>query len=710
MKSIFSFILLLFTIVTCLYTKPPWENFNNLNQVNRILPDGESLWVATTGGVIRINKNTEERLYLDRANANLPDNTIVSLAKGADGRIWMGGGNFGIAYYSGNSVHRFDEAGMEILNNCSANCMTIDKNGDLWFASIYYLVKFDGVALKYWQTGNIIMSDNSISDIEMDAQGKIWISGSWGLAKVESDTINYNPEIKFHVSALNFDSGGRLWMGTSRKGLVCYDGNKYKYYDTTNSKLKSNIIIDFTIDKDDNLWISSDSGLTKFNLSNSVNYPLSKINIEDDYIIDIVFDDGIIWLGTFRNGLIKFDGDSFSLINLNYCSLCNNYIADLGIDSYGNKYIASDCINKVGTNGRWEVIAPEIPKTFYNAVNCTADGNIWIGKYFSAFSQTDSSIIVYKDGEIKSFDSATARAAKYSVNVIINDNSDNIWFGTEGGLFVYKNNEWVSYNKSNTPLTTNIIRDLKFDGSGNVWGTCANEFGINNGCIFKFDGKEWHVYQNVLGSNKSNFFDALAIDSKNIIWTTIRDSGNIVGIDYGEGLLSFDGAKWTQYNIKNSGLPANTLFDIFIDNQDNIWAGTMAGGMAVFDGNTKWETYDVSNSGISNNTINVIKQDKDGRLWIGHNRGGVSVFNRNVTSVKEPDESNAGQIVLSPNPVIDFICLDSRLSQYKIEIYSALGEKIMESEYREYIDASAIRAGVYFLKAGKYTCKFVKIY
>ena len=54
----------------------------------------------------------------------------------------------------------------------------------------------------------------------------------------------------------------------------------------------------------------------------------------------------------------------------------------------------------------------------------------------------------------------------------------------------------------------------------------------------------------------------------------------LIGPKDGNGIIKFDGSEWENYNISNSGLSSNTVFNIVVDEEDNIWCGTYNGGLA----------------------------------------------------------------------------------------------------------------------------------
>ena len=64
---------------------------------------------------------------------------------------------------------------------------------------------------------------------------------------------------------------------------------------------------------------------------------------------------------------------------------------------------------------------------------------------------------------------------------------------------------------------------------------------------------------------------------------------------------------------------ADYIVDIFEDSNGNLWFGTMAKGVARYDG--KSLTYITTDDGLSGNAVVSISEDKDGNLWFGTHSG-----------------------------------------------------------------------------------------
>ena len=110
----------------------------------------------------------------------------------------------------------------------------------------------------------------------------------------------------------------------------------------------------------------------------------------------------------------------------------------------------------------------------------------------------------------------------------------------------------------------------------------------------------------------SDYIYTIAIDSQGNKW-----------IGTNEGLVKFDGVRWTVYKTLNSGLPSNYVYAIAIDSQGTKWIGTNE-GLARFDG-VNWAVYKTSSLDFPSDNVYTIAIDSEGTKWIGTN-GGVAVY------------------------------------------------------------------------------------
>lgn len=107
----------------------------------------------------------------------------------------------------------------------------------------------------------------------------------------------------------------------------------------------------------------------------------------------------------------------------------------------------------------------------------------------------------------------------------------------------------------------------------------------------------------------------------NVINDIIQDKKGYMWFATQVGISRFDGYVFNNYGISD-GLPVNETESILEDSKGRIWAGTLGGGIAIFD-KGKW-TYKNKNLGLCDDFIIDLFEDKEGFIWCISQQKGVS--------------------------------------------------------------------------------------
>lgn len=211
------------------------------------------------------------------------------------------------------------------------------------------------------------------------------------------------------------------------------------------------------------------------------------------------------------------------------------------------------------------------------------DGYKWFGTNAGGMSR-------YKDGDWKTYFPMHG-LADYWIYTFANDHDGGLWIGTWAGANYLnrKTGEFKTYVKE---LINEWVYGLAVDSKGVVW------FGTEGG-VTRYDGKEWVSWNHQDGIGGDNP-DALPFSRNTGLGTRARHDLGVMA----------------------SGKPTynpNYVFSMLADNQDNIWAGTWGGGVAVYkDG--KWTNL-MEKDGLAGNIVYSLAQDEDGIYWFGTNKG-----------------------------------------------------------------------------------------
>jgi hypothetical protein len=150
------------------------------------------------------------------------------------------------------------------------------------------------------------------------------------------------------------------------------------------------------------------------------------------------------------------------------------------------------------------------------------------------------------------------------------------------------------------------VWDVLGDSQGNIW--VATNTGIR---LYTAGG--WDYLTDREGVRPATATYALTEDHNGRIW--------IGGL---HGLTLFDRNRFVAtFTTANSGLPANAIRTLFVDSNNDLWAGTDV-GLARFDG-LGWTTYTTA-QGLPHNTIFDLDQPGTGHLAIS-TANGLSLYN-----------------------------------------------------------------------------------
>ncbi|GEM_PF-3408436 len=253
------------------------------------------------------------------------------------------------------------------------------------------------------------------------------------------------------------------------------------------------------------------------------------------------------------------------------------------------------------------------------------------------------------------------------VRDFMQDVQGNMWVGlgdsdsADGGIIVFSSglDSIRIFQKSNSNLPTNNIKNFALDKEGNLW-TCFYNTGSNpvTGAA-KYDGDSWSSFTQlnspIIESCKSigvgpdnkvyyNSKDTTLVYEDNQ-WKTLLlkvDGHNLIDIqsfasdfkgspvflkdprEFSSAVFLNKGTKWEMLSTTNDGgLFSTFVSGITTDTEGNLWA-TGWHGAGKFDGNS-W-TYFNYLDGLADNYSWTVHGASDGTVWFGTNKKGVTRF------------------------------------------------------------------------------------
>ncbi|WP_316816102.1 two-component regulator propeller domain-containing protein [Pedobacter nyackensis] len=261
----------------------------NYKVVSSIIEDdNNNLWVGTEGGGINFyNKKTGLFSYYTHSekdpNSITADN-VKTMLMDKSGGLWVGLHDGGLNYLNTKSYpYRFKKfisgPDVETLSSNRVVSLLQDKNGYIWIGTsrggLNRLNPATGKINRITQNvkgiGDIIYTISASQN-----NSRILIGSDAGLAELDISSFQSRPivfnnnatgNVSVSVLSIYTKPGGELWVGTEGDGLYRYNllTKKSKHYGIAEG-LPNDVIYGILPDTKNNLWLSTNSGLTQLDV------------------------------------------------------------------------------------------------------------------------------------------------------------------------------------------------------------------------------------------------------------------------------------------------------------------------------------------------------------------------------------------------------------------------------------------------------------
>ncbi len=283
MKNLIILNLLLFLTINCSesekITKPDsepiepiWESFvvptGNIRTIE--MDNNDNLIVGTEDQGVHIKMGNQWQSFTE--DDGLFSNGIQCIAVNKNNLIYVG--HDYSRFEVGISV--FDGENWEILSLSDTiptypyddvHSITFDENNVLWVA-------FHGGQIHFYYHNSWYDVANETKTFGTGTQGKIAFDNNgvlWGNG--EDTSFKFDGTVwqellydghRLDSYTLTVDQDDLVWFGSWRNGIYVYNGPEIQLFTVENSGLPSNRIHYLITDKKNDKWITSDSGLTKY--------------------------------------------------------------------------------------------------------------------------------------------------------------------------------------------------------------------------------------------------------------------------------------------------------------------------------------------------------------------------------------------------------------------------------------------------------------
>ena len=289
------------------------------NWIRQMAMDGDNLWLATNAGLVKYNKLTGEHTTYTRFNNGLCSDDLISVTC-RNGKVLVGSYDNGVSEFDGRVFRNYNRYNTPFFTNQSFEEVLYDSDGNLWLGGLYYIYKYDGIAWeKYTQPQALFSSWVAYSALKQSADGTIWFCSNGPNFDGSLGYITKDQEVKTVTTRycdaynMDIDKQGNVWFNDTFNGILCYDGNSTKLFNSKNSplpeygKLRT---LGLAVDVDNNVWFGCNNLLYKYDGAEFTSYQLPT----DARVTDLLIDGKAIWVATRVDGLFRFEDEQFERI------------------------------------------------------------------------------------------------------------------------------------------------------------------------------------------------------------------------------------------------------------------------------------------------------------------------------------------------------------------------------------------------------------
>jgi signal transduction histidine kinase/ligand-binding sensor domain-containing protein/DNA-binding response OmpR family regulator len=598
--------------------------------------------------------------YSEDSKSPIPDNSVKFINADSENNIWIGTQK-GLTFINHTSIG-VDKPVLEnmFLNKAFTSFMEISRQ--IWFGTngtgILIFDKDSRLAENINTENNRFLKSDHITSIYRNRTRNILVGFENAGIMITDSSAEKWENVPFHGSSLDQiyeDRYNQLWLTALEFGLTRYDPVRHlsKFYVMTPDEIKPLTDLErpqFFEDSQNHLWIGlHGSGLSLYKREKDSfeffrNDPKDPNSISSNIVHCITEDKtGQLWLGTGQvlGGLEKVilnnSGFEHYLPEAERINILDNVTRALMEDNNKFLWVAT----KAGRIHLFDSTLRQVKTFIYlpgieeksvrnNSYVFFQDrrGYLWIGSKGYGLSVSTVPVkrkpLNYNELKFKRFEYQSADTLSIGNNNIYSicqDKDESIWIGTYGnGLSILKNPyspvpEFIRINQENSNLSSNLIRHIMFDSSGNLW--IATTFGLN---FLSRELIEKGVYQFKVFLRNPSVETSLSYND--IIHIFEDSSGRIWFGTFGGGVDLLERIENQNAIFRHFGSEDNPgfgiIYGILEDNMKNIWLSTESGLTRLNPESGEKEIYNNFNGlGFNSFSENTCYKRSDGSLVFG---------------------------------------------------------------------------------------------
>lgn len=344
---------------------------------------------------------------------------------------------------------------------------------------------------------------------------------------------------------------------------------------------------------------------------------------------------GFMWIGT-KNGLDRFDGISVKTFH------CRDEQAGRGNNNIGAIYEDEKQQLWVGTdrgvyiyNPRSEqfaaltILSPNgvMVEDWVQTITGDKQGNIWI-------LVPNQGVFKYKDGKIEYYSVTNHNGDKEKLPL-------SLMVTSKGKVVVGTNNQGLFIYDPQTNLFRKVASKTQaLKPLDNVMAQYMDELPDGSIGVVTRLGDLYRIDLATLTMSEIKFSKA-----GNVFLYSLKCVDNALWLGTSEGIFAIDlitggETELSRTTMGDRSISDNTITALFVDRANNVWAGTMFGGVNhIQRSGLIFEKYgaDVTQRGLSSNHVRGLAADSQGKIWIGTEEAGLNILDPKTGAItKQP--------------------------------------------------------------------------
>lgn len=460
-----------------------------IDEVRALVTDSEgNLWILLQNTKILHYRQGSFELGRDEAEVG-----ITAISKRRDGAVLLSSLAYGTLTYKEGKYETLEPSSGAVADSGTAG--TSDGVDSL----SSHLAWATGVAAH-----RIAAPDSAVVSMAETSDGKVWLgTRDKGLFNLIDGHVSAVTKGKFgeKMTCLLPLEDGKLWIGTGN-GVEAWNGAELTQT-TVPAAVRRTKVLTMIRDRDQNVWIGTDSGLIRVN---SEGVSADESRSANSGAITALFEDreGNVWAGG-EGGIERLRDSAF--VSYSVGSLQNESSGPIYVDEKGKAWFApfEGGLHWLKDGKTGSVTNDGLNEDVVYSITGSKN-ELWVGRQRGGLTH-----LHYGGGSMstKTYTQADG-LAQNGVYAVYESRDGAVWAATlNGGVSEYANGRFVTYSRADGMASDTVASIVESD-DGTMW------FGTPNGLNALWKGK-WRVFTAEDGMPSDNV-NCLLSDSAGVLW------------------------------------------------------------------------------------------------------------------------------------------------------------------------------------------------